>query len=1163
MSFDTVTNAFSSRGESPGRDSNLDLDPNIGSDSSSDHSSRSSGRGKRGGRNRNRSGDLPKVDTGNNTSVSRTPSPCSDSDAGELVSDPLTIPSVVGKEDDMSKVERDLFESMGKPLTPLYEAEKLSKEDLDSFEQEELVSNMTNKVSHADYYRVSEGLCVKRIPPLLRFPPTLVANSRTFEFEDGVVVGRTRILDVAATGRKGFLTDNAHWAVVAQSTFTTFAKLPKADENRKRYIRNLKVLSFMLATWNGLLLSYQLIHEHSRVRARQGKGTVWTVSSNLRRELGRFKVRLLAQPMEAAKEVKLLSGFARSWFFGGKKPRQALLRTLERKHDGLIFSYVGRAMPPPGLSDIEKGYGQLVDRLCSEPPPEVVGWRTFCHEYLCKYTPKSIADCSYPTDASAGACLGYTRNDGGVTRAIQDLVGLGLALMKAEPEEDDVVLDEDEDVPQHTSIELILFDPLDPYWLSAVNEDDKSRKMSEKTLENLAILNKVSVLGKVYQKALARAVDWTFDRLKDGIPFVAVGAPEAGLKTRYPTMAPIAVLLVSQLLRRAADLHLKQDSRARESLGGAPEIKLGRVPGPWYSQDLTSATDLHPFWLQRTFYEELVDLHPTLQKYRKWLPVLFGPRHLISPNDYRDREFTPPDNPYLDVLSQDWEKAYPDVADTFTKKFKRSVFGRGGVQNTFYWQNGPVPEEDTWLLVQAWSDFWGEVHELPFKETTTGNPMGEAASFPLLPLVTIFSAERSGLPKVGTTGDDARIPLGQKSKPKVVDEQKALQSSRMIELLDQLPPNWRDWSPRDRLSVHELSLAECGAVLSLGNEAEGKPNKIFLHPVYHLYKEIPMRGDRRVPFIPTKLLSAPPGGSKGNVNWFNQPTAVRQHCVELQYHIPIRLWRKLPYWNETVAAFSKGLPVREPVTLGGINHPAFPHSAGVNPRRTQGWLSKLSQITLVDWATGTGLSPLPSTVASIARKAAKSWLTNEVRQERERRLLHNTTEGASMTLMPYDSMGRGTLPTLKESAQQATQASSAYLLYTKQPTEFQHPPSVVVAAAKFNRQLRQGFTLLKRKSKAGTPMDLSFSGTMGDIARKQYVYLNDPDIRIPERKAPRTFGLEASKFDPNRVAWRWDWLERSAPTDEFINAFFPNLVGHPLEDLPGSLRPSAAEGVFA
>jgi hypothetical protein len=874
----------------------------------------------------------------------------------------------------------------------------------------------------------------------------------------------------------------------------------------------------------------------------------------LKRQIERFRIKLLREPYNSAKQLKELAGHARSWFFGGPKPnRFPLLRSIPSKYYCLIFSYLGRALPPQANSDVKSGYLKLVERLTSVPPPEVPAWKPFIRAYLDRYRPKEISTISYPTDSSAGAVFGYTRKSGGFAKATQDLVGLGLALMKAEPREEDVVyLPEGGMIDLHALVYRVMGDS-DIFMTSnrrgVFTENHSILLFNKYSLTELNILAKIQ---SIFVKALSRAVEWTFERF-DKIPFVALGAPEAGLKTRYPTISPCAVLHVSQVLRRAADSHLLMDPRTRESLGGKEEIRLDHLPGPWYSQDLTAATDLHPFWLTRPFYEEVVTRHPPLQPFAKHLPKLFGPRKLISPEAYQrfkaDEEISLPVNPYLDLLTLDWAKVEEHVTQDLSYYYNTvDVDEVAPVWDDEEREVVPFFDTDTPAVdtarehVLEWTEWWNRTNELDGITTSTGDPMGEAASFPLLPLVTTFAAERAGLPKHGNTGDDSRIPLGQKGKPSVLRESREDRSSKMNDLLSTLPTNWRNWKAMDRLTVHELSLSELGAVLSRGDPKEGKPNKIFLHKTYSLYKEIPLRGDKRLPFIPIKLLSGPPGGSKGSISWFNQPTAVRQHCVDFQVNIPHRLWRKLPYWNETLAAFSYGIPVREAVTLGGVNHPVFPHTAGTNPRNTQRWLSALSSLTLVDWATGTGLSPLPSATAQAVRTSSKEWLREIVREEKIF-LDAGLTQERKLSRLGFDPQLRGPLPTLKESAEEATRFASSYLLYSVGPSEFLHTPSIMTVAHKFQRHTRRGKLYLHARKRDGVLTPLTYDGTMKDIIQKTNVFMKDPDVHIPSRHAARGYGLLEGKFDPNRKPWRWDWLERGTSDPQFINMFAEAVVG--------------------
>lgn len=1051
--------------------------------------------------------------------------------------------------------------------------------------------------NYKTYYRSAVGLSNRReIAPLFTDPITLVANHFEFELIGETVVGKRQIESVAMPWTP--LDGNPRGSIKGETTLVHFTRLDKPNPHRKRYFNNLRMLKFMLATWDALMYSYQLIREASVRDNKRGLNIPWTMNSSLYRQIRTLRKKLLINPYKVAKELKEVGGHARSWFFGGPKPKHGLLRDIRVKYYCLLFSYIGRALPPPCRREIDEGYNQLVQRLTSVPPPELPTWRPWVKEYLEKFKPKNP---SYPTDSSGGASLGYKRMVGGFSRAVQDLVSLGLCLNTYKPsgEADSYSYTDTGYVISFETIVLGIKMKGKPAlkergWLFEILEGGgvKPRQLELEDLNDLAMLQ------RLFSLCLRDAVHWTMENLptEDGvsqIPFVALGAPEPGLKTRYPTIGPAAILLISQLLRRAADSHLVLDRRNSESLGGKKVYRFGDGKiGPWYSQDLTAATDLHPFWLQRTFYEEVLNHHPKLEQYRQYLPVLFGPRRLLSP-EAAEKLPDVPDNPFISMIRGHWDQVFgkmdietlvdslpvtqhlPRAASTkrktpadpnmtgeepislFTYGNVKAPFVRGdakvkpgaklskaGIQPSGLYSRGDkaAPSRRTIRpkdeFIGNWRSWWETVSQIPYTKTTTGNPMGEAASFPLLPLVTNHSAMRAGISKHITCGDDAKLALNSKRSPTVLKEEQSSRSDRMNEILAQLPALPKMWGPEERLLVLEQSLAEHGAVLSRGNVVEGKPNKIFKHKDFSLFKEIPMHGDRVIPYIPTKLISAPPGGSKGSVTWYTQPTAIRLQAKSGGFGISKKFWRKLPFYNESLAAFMLGLPVREPVMFGGINHPNFPHSAGTNSFTNQKWLSALSGISLVQWATGTGLSPLPKSIQQKGRSAATGWLNRLVSEEISALKNGSKAESRILSRLPHDPLGRGTLPTLKEAADTATQGASSYLLYTTSPVEFLATPSIMAISNKFHRRISKGIIFLKKRKKDGKTTPLNYSDTLGDIDRKRNTYLLNADELIPWKTSPRAFGLYEGVLDPKRKAWRFDWLERGALTnDDFLMAF--------------------------
>jgi hypothetical protein len=176
------------------------------------------------------------------------------------------------------------------------------------------------------------------------------------------------------------------------------------------------------------------------------------------------------------------------------------------------------------------------------------------------------------------------------------------------------------------------------------------------------------------------------------------------------------------------------------------------------------------------------------------------------------------------------------------------------------------------------------------------------------------------------------------------------------------------------------------------------------------------------------------------------------------------------------------------------------------------------------------------------RTSSKEWLREIVREEKIF-LDAGLTQERKLSRLGFDPQLRGPLPTLKESAEEATRFASSYLLYSVGPSEFLHTPSIMTVAHKFQRHTRRGKLYLHARKRDGVLTPLTYDGTMKDIIQKTNVFMKDPDVHIPSRHAARGYGLLEGKFDPNRKPWRWDWLERGTSDPQFINMFAEAVVG--------------------
>jgi len=132
------------------------------------------------------------------------------------------------------------------------------------------------------------------------------------------------------------------------------------------------------------------------------------------------------------------------------------------------------------------------------------------------------------------------------------------------------------------------------------------------------------IAGGNHHEALVLGCMWCMDQIEH-VPVLPIVAGEKGLKTRFPTATLTACNLIQQVLRRAIDHILINDPRMSEGLGGADKSQFVSNVS-FYSQDMSYATDTHPFWLTKTVYEELVKSDSRLTKYLPYFDKLFGLR---------------------------------------------------------------------------------------------------------------------------------------------------------------------------------------------------------------------------------------------------------------------------------------------------------------------------------------------------------------------------------------------------------------------------------------------------------------------------------------------------------------------------------------------------------
>jgi hypothetical protein len=924
----------------------------------------------------------------------------------------------------------------------------------------------------------------RQLTPLFWRPVELLANCTKLYFDHKVasVKGTGRLVKFSEDTWSRFNTESDRHltkheldAMRAEDLKIYFAaqKLPNGDPTplARRYFRNLRILEFQRCTFDALVLPFQLM----RV-----KNPYFNLGATRVRIIARWKSRVIHNPLVAAAELKRWAGIARAHFFEDKQrpPLPQLLIGLS-KRQLLDFSYVGRALPPPARQ--VDALSEYVDRLTSEPPPENPEWRPFLRKYFKDFAPKTRPQ--YRTDPSVSASFGYSRKTGGFTRAVQDLVSFGVSLYflrevdRLPPEfEGSWGLNGAKGQGRGTGRSGSKFfrfnDPSPPSYLDDLR------------LYCLANESRYSFFLRIATHATLRMLDY--------VPLSPIYAEEKGLKARYPAVTAAAANLVYQLFRRAIDSHLFTDPRHSHSLGGPIPVPMhslrNKDPGSYYySQDLSFATDLHPFWLTRTAYEEVILHHPALKEFEVYFPKLFGPHRIICKEEIplQPQDDLRATQPAYVMDLEGYEGLFQSAAEHSRADYLH-LDRKIKCDEPFY--------ESCRRTVQSFSDFYSEINSNTGPLTTTSASMGDSTSFPVMPLLTTFAAEKAGLPTHITAGDDAVLA---------------------------------DTVPRKE-EIFESTVASCGAVLSRGDPSKGKPNKIFKHKTKLMFCEgvwDSHRWGKRPRIVPTQHLSlwtAPPGGSKGAIDWFNQPSSVAQH-FESQ-GIPGRhaLWKYTKTWHSALAAFTLGLPVGASVALGGISHPRFPPMAGRRKLDNQKWLNKISQLTRYDLAMGTSLAALPTGQSAISRRLARKAI--ELLEHKVCFYDGEPCDDLPALTNAVRTEGRLNVP-LADAADACMRITSSWEIYNRPAPSDMKTPSIRKMRLKFFNRIGKAWKTHR------IDKELSFHNTMLDVATKVNTFVDHRHDLFLANKLPmiRSYGIMNIAWGPKDKYKRFDqqWEHKS------------------------------------
>jgi len=286
--------------------------------------------------------------------------------------------------------------------------------------------------------------------------------------------------------------------------------------------------------------------------------------------------------------------------------------------------------------------------------------------------------------------------------------------------------------------------------------------------------------------------------------------------------------------------------------------------------------------------------------------------------------------------------------------------------------------------------------------------------------------------------------------------------------------------------------------------------KCFYHPSRGIIAEIPLQNGFEVPFWPTSVLVAPPGGSKGHVTWVSQPTAFGGDPSRPTRRIPKFFWKLSPYYYTWMLAQRLGLPLGAPEAYGGIGLAISPKRASL--RHAQ-WLSYLSQRPKEELIIGLGLAPLGASGQSLLDKSAADWVKKVLSADSQWR-----SEGLELlsNCALTDSAERRI--SLKEGYRQSVSRVRSVEFYFRAPPGSLDPsaPSVRMASQRFGRKVGSTFML---------GSNMKYESTIRDVERKIQIFFSTSGGFLPDpwAKPSSVYGLERST--EVKVRWKAPWIQ--------------------------------------
>lgn len=470
----------------------------------------------------------------------------------------------------------------------------------------------------------------------------------------------------------------------------------------------------------------------------------------------------------------------------------------------------------------------------------------------------------YPITIGTSACLEYSRQLGGIRKRVQDMMAHNLS--------DQYQKQFDKDLLSIKRKSLSTVD-LDPY------------KQSFHLIYTCLDLLRPCITH------LRHCKDDCNNRSSHP-PMVCLAVRFRGQKTRIPTMTIAPIVVLSKILRQVAELYLRTDPRIRPSLEGKVFQQLTFNSRDLYrSQDIKVATDHHEIEMTRHFYSEI---NPGVTWWQEAVDVVCNKYTILHSDQLRTYRMM------RTFEAEGW----------FDKPF--SFFMKDKFFSNFIKKNNPS-------VIKSFDEYvpldWAHTHSRIGKVTKRGQPMGIATSWVLLPLVSIYSFERS-------QKNRQQITISRKVL-ETIDSYENLNLSKVVQnkvkkivLTRTVPITYNNILTTGDDAIMRLSAFESELHTKYLNSvgsfiSEGKD---YLSPSYALYTELYYRDGLLMPIYPRGAILAPKQSS-GCATWYSQPQAIQ--ILEKTFNIKIDL-KKSPYRYVWKLLAELGIPIGSSRLLHGL-----------------------------------------------------------------------------------------------------------------------------------------------------------------------------------------------------------------------------------------------------